>query len=164
MPKTGKPRGRPTVLTDDVIDAYLKAISKGLSDTDSAAVAGISRHTVTYWKARIEVANPNHNPETGELEYADDESNPPIPVLFDFFTRVEKAKAEGKMVRLGHIEAAMSTRWTAAAWWLERKYPDEFGRRDRRDSVVSLEEAEEVLDEHISMLEKELGVHGDVDD
>ena len=46
---------------------------------------------------------------------------------------LKKSEAEYKETLLQSIEAAASKpqHWTAAAWILERKYPDEFGRAER---------------------------------
>ncbi len=35
------------------------------------------------------------------------------------------------------MSAAQKGNWTAAAWLLERKYPDEFGRREKQEVKIS---------------------------
>jgi len=132
--------GRPSVFTPQMRERYLTAIMRGGNDTDSAAYAGIHPATVRNWRARLEICDPQFDPETEQLTtWLDDNTNPTIPELFEFFAAVKKAEADSKLLRLSQIEkAAQNPRyWTAAAWWLERKFPDEFGRRERRDVTVT---------------------------
>lgn len=49
----------------------------------------------------------------------------------EFVDRVEKARGDTVVRALGVIQKAMPDSWQAAAWLLERRYPDEFGRRQR---------------------------------
>jgi hypothetical protein len=72
--------------------------------------------------------------------------NPPIHVLpldrraknrlqRELSDGLKKEEAEFKHTLLTTIRAAALARnqyWTAAAWLLERKYPDEYGKADRR--------------------------------
>ena len=44
---------------------------------------------------------------------------------------VEKAEAEAEQYFVGRVKAATAEQWTAAAWWLERKRPDDWGKRER---------------------------------
>ena len=55
-------------------------------------------------------------------------------------TEVEKAEsqAEAAFTKLVADAAANPKNWTAAAWWLERRHPDDFGRRDRIDVKIDL--------------------------
>lgn len=48
-----------------------------------------------------------------------------------FRTAVEKAEADAELMFTSIVAAAASDSWQAAAWWLERRRPDDFGRRDR---------------------------------
>jgi hypothetical protein len=118
---------------------YLRARRRGGSDTDCAYMAGIHPDTVRKWRHRYEACDPQLDHDTGRLgTYADDEGLPTIPDLFTFFEADKKAIAEARIERLAHIELAGSDgTWTAAAWWLERRYPDEYGRRERRDVTVT---------------------------
>lgn len=55
-------------------------------------------------------------------------------------TAIEKAEGEAEATYTKLVaDAAVSPKnWTAAAWWLERRHPDDFGRRDRLDVKVDL--------------------------
>ena len=46
---------------------------------------------------------------------------------------LKKAEAEHKAALRARIFAASERDWKAAAWLLERQYPDEYGRRERRE-------------------------------
>lgn len=49
----------------------------------------------------------------------------------DFSEPIKKAEATCKQRNIQLIQRAALTTWTAAAWWLERKYPKEFATRQR---------------------------------
>lgn len=78
-------------------------------------------------------------------------------------TEVEKAEATAEFTYVSKIAIAADDpkNWTAAAWWLERRHPDEFGRRDRLDVKVDIKTmvqkvaAESGLDEADVMAEVE---------
>lgn len=55
-------------------------------------------------------------------------------------TAIENAEGEAEAVfsRLVAEAAAVPRNWTAAAWWLERRHPDNFGRKDRVEIKVDL--------------------------
>ena len=44
-----------------------------------------------------------------------------------FLERVKKARAEAVAVAIANISRASRRDWPAAAWWLERMHPDEYG-------------------------------------
>jgi hypothetical protein len=51
----------------------------------------------------------------------------------EFLQAVEEAEARAEMVALGFVRQAMSGDWKAAAWYLERKHRDRFGRTSAED-------------------------------
>ncbi len=51
----------------------------------------------------------------------------------EFSEAIKKAEIKNKQRSAALIQKAAETTWQAAAWWLERKYPDEFGARQRLD-------------------------------
>jgi hypothetical protein len=96
------PKGGPTVLTPEVEAKILAGIrDAGMSFRTACAYAGISEDTL------------------GRRRKADAE----------FAARVDHAREmfKAKMVTL--ISAAAPKNWNAAAWLLERKHPEEFGRQ-----------------------------------
>ncbi len=49
----------------------------------------------------------------------------------EFLEAIEKAEAQAKVRNVTIIQAAAKDNWQAAAYWLERRYPEEWGRRGR---------------------------------
>lgn len=84
----------------------------GLCDADIIDALGVHKSTFYRWLA-----------------------NPDTKVKRALCDQLKKAEAEYKRQLLTTIRSAAlekTQHWTAAAWLLERKYPQEFGRPDRR--------------------------------
>lgn len=101
-------------LTDEMVRQMAELKADGLSNKDICRAVGIHESTLYRWLAG-----------KGKLHRALSES-------------LKKAEAEYKRTLLAAIrEAAMrrNGQWTAAAWLLERKYPEEYaqGTRERAD-------------------------------
>lgn len=98
-------RARNT-LTQAKVERYLEGIALGATRGLAASYAGISTAAMNGWIDRI--------PELKEA--------------------VESCEAIAAMKWLNVIEkAAQAGQWQAAAWKLERLYPDLYGRRDTRE-------------------------------
>ncbi len=96
-------------LTKDIIKELTRLIRSGINNKDACAVAGITEATFYRWLQA---------PRKG-LEV-------------ELFESLEKARAERKAFMLSSItSAAKNGTWQAAAWYLERVYPEEFARPDR---------------------------------
>ena len=51
----------------------------------------------------------------------------------DFADAVKEAQASAEALHISNISrAAFDGTWQASAWWLERRFPDRYGRQDRR--------------------------------
>lgn len=115
--------GRPTKLNPSVQDKIVSAIRVGNYIETAAAYAGISKNTLYDWLKR------------GEREKQRVEKNPRFKIrksekiYVDFSDAVEKALAEAEIRDVMRIEKAAGEQWQAAAWRLERKFPDRWGRR-----------------------------------
>jgi len=95
-------RGRKTKYTPEVVERITHAIRLGATHRLACLYAGVSHETFYRWL-----------------------SEKP-----DFYDAVKLAEGAGAVGWLAKIEqAAQSGEWTAAAWKLERRYPDEYGRR-----------------------------------
>lgn len=109
-------------------EAIVRALQAGAFLKDAAQAAGIAESTVHAWLAR---GQQWVNPESGERL-----ANVPkgdMPYL-EFVESVEKSRAEAVIFNLAIIrQAAARGHWQAAAWYLERTRPDEYGRRTRFD-------------------------------
>ncbi len=92
-------------------------LQNGNNRTDTCALVDISYETFTQWMKHPEFAE-----------------------------SIKKAEATCKARNIAIIQKAAITTWTAAAWWLERKYPVEFALRmraaDENDSEVPQRMAE----------------------
>jgi len=99
---------RKTKLTPDLQTNFLQALSVGATHRIACDYVGINQDTLYEWLKRG---------AAGRAPYA------------DFSEQVQKAQGRAALGWLAKIEAAASGgNWQAAAWKLERRYPEEFGR------------------------------------
>lgn len=129
----GPVRTRGTVLNDDVARLYMGAIVAGANREEAATLAGISPRTVEVWRRRLREAYGGDIDRALEDDTPDEDGHlPTIADLIAFFRGVERADAAMVVDRLNRIRrAGESGTWQADAWYLERRYPDRFGRRQR---------------------------------
>jgi transposase len=129
-PKRAKPRSKPRTprkrrgpapgITDELTARICSAIVVGATLDAAAAANGVPHRTFFDWLAR------------GRAEGA-------IPVYRDFADQIEQALGRMQLQKLGLIDKATTKEWTAAAWILERRFPDQFGRRTRIDGQVQVQ-------------------------
>ena len=129
---------------EKTIEMILKARESGLNQKECAEVAGINEATLYKWI--------NKGKEAKRGKYR------------DFYNDFQMAKNKNKLFHLKKIHEAEA--WTASAWYLERVYPDEFGRKDRMDlkhdgevkveTKKTLEEKRIENENYFKELEKEL--------
>lgn len=108
----GKPK-----LTEEMVDQAIKLKADGLSNGDIICALGVHESTFYRW-----IGDPKNKLQR-ELSEG-----------------LKKEEAEFKHTLLTTIRSAALSRsqyWTAAAWLLERKYPDEYGKADRRGDEVA---------------------------
>jgi len=120
-----KKTGRPTKFTSERRDIILDTLRRGASLAAAAAAAGVNPDTVLNWR-RARAA---------------------------FALQVDQAMAEGALRALDAIwTAAESGDWRAAAWLLERRYPEEYGRQAldvRTDGVITIRIIDESSDRDV---------------
>ena len=91
--------GRPTKYTEENLKIILDSIAMGMTQKDAAILAGIGEDTLSRWKTTKE----------------------------GFADKLHQKEMECKQRNIALIQkAAKGGTWQAAAWWLERKYSDEF--------------------------------------
>jgi hypothetical protein len=117
--KTGSPVGRPSKLTEKTKEKLLFAIQEGLRYCDCCVLAGITFSTFRNWMIKGE--------EQAEKGEGDE--------FLDFFESVKRAEIEAELKLLKKIKGDPS--WQPAAWILERRYPDRYGRRERLDVDIN---------------------------
>lgn len=104
---------RPTKLTPQVQKRICDLLAAGNTRRAAAECAGITDRTLYAWLQRGEVAK----------------SGP----FLQFLRAVEKAEAEAEAVSVLTIRQAARESWQAAAWWLERRRPHDWGRIERHE-------------------------------
>lgn len=113
---------RPTKLTPEVEGRLVHAISVGASYKDACAYAGISYQTFLNWKKRAQRI-------VEQAEDSDDELEELTDQFVEFFERIKRAQGEAAVGWLTTINKAAHDDWKAAAWALERRYPESFNLR-----------------------------------
>ena len=109
--------GRPTKLTPALQQKICEAVRAGNYLQTAAAFAGVHKTTLHRW-----------------LRFGAEEQR---GQYHEFAQAVEKAQADSEARDVALIaKAAGEGVWQAAAWRLERKFPDRWGRRDRIDATV----------------------------
>jgi transposase len=103
--------GRPTKLTPAAQGKIVAAIQAGNYIETAAAFAGVSKQTLYSWLRRGERARRG--------------------IYRDFNDAVQLALAQSEVMDLEVIRRAARLNWTAAAWRLERRYPEKWGRKDK---------------------------------
>lgn len=129
--------------TDEIGEMILTSVRAGALLETAAGYAGVPSSTFFAWvkKGRRERREP----------YA------------TFVDKLDQAIAENEMSNLAFISAARKESWQSAAWLLERRYPERYGRRTRVDGNVTVTAqpfidtaklSADELDTLVSLLEK----------
>lgn len=105
--------GRPSKLTPQIQERIVLAVRAGNYASVAARSAGIGESTFYRWM------------ENGAKDDAPTE-------LREFREAIKKAEADAEVSAALLIrQAAQNGTWQAAAWYLERKYADRWGRNDK---------------------------------
>jgi len=112
---------QPRGLTDDVFDLLIEAITVGAPIEIAAQAAGVAAWTVHRWLREASLL---------ESQGVTDEQD----VRVRFAHALDKARADRAIEALERIMKAAESpqHWTAAAWYLERTYPERYGKQDRK--------------------------------
>jgi len=119
--------GRPVKLTPEVQEDICAAIRAGNYIEPSAIRAGVSKSTLYSWlkKGKTEADRVDRAVSVGRRAKVTVKLKPYV----DFLDAVKKAEAEAEARDVAIISKAAMTQWQAAAWRLERKHYDRWGRR-----------------------------------
>lgn len=101
-----------TKLQPEVVASVLASLANGNYISTACAAAGITERTFRNWRDKAESDDPAAQPYR------------------EFLDLCNEARALGETENVATIKAAAATNWTAAAWLLERQYPERWGRRD----------------------------------
>ena len=101
--------GRKTKLTPEVQELIVDGINAGLTLGLTCARAGVNPATFYRWLEKGEAAKSG--------------------VFCEFCDTVSRAKADSAMRLVSQITLQAPTDWRAAAFLLERRFPDDYGKR-----------------------------------
>jgi len=128
--------GRYTKLTKELVKDFCKVIEEGNTFKTACGIVGIDESTFYKWKKfYVELEKGRSYDEVKE----ELKININTQMLSDFFKSIKKSEAEAKRRNVLIIQTKAKENWQASAWWLERRYPDEYGRRDRVDANITTE-------------------------
>ena len=103
-------------LNKQLIEDAVKLIEAGNYQKHVAQALGVDESTWYRWLR--------------EGEQSEDEND----LKYKFYQSIKKAEAKAVARNVALIQrAAQEGNWQAAAWWLERKFPAEWGKRDKLD-------------------------------
>ena len=142
--------GRQLKLNDNTVKKLVTCIRKGLTVEKTAELSGISESTLNSWKQsaiRAEAQLSANLPLTGKdhkfLSFLVAIKRAEAEFEEDAVQRIREAGRGGAIIRTtvttrrngDVVEDTQISRpeWQALAFLLERKYPDRYGRRERRD-------------------------------
>lgn len=104
----------PEKLTPQLQQIIIDNLATGAYIETAACLAGIARTTFYEWIKK------GNKEKSGKY--------------YDFVNAVNAAVAKSEMRDLGFIDnAAKDGQWQAAAWKLERRHPDKWGKRERHE-------------------------------
>ena len=100
--------GRPSKFTPEITEKVLQNIRLGMRYKDAALAAGVSDRTFAEWRQKGEKA------KSGKYSR--------------FSQSLHLAEAEGERALIARIQSAAKKQWQAAAWILERRHRERWGR------------------------------------
>lgn len=118
--------GRDSLFTKERQAGIIKDLAAGNNRTSAAERNGICLRTFLRWMKK------------GRLGKQ--------PEYVSFVSRVKKAERDAEQKAVASIIKAGEKIWTAHAWWLERKFPDQWGKRDRVELTGNRKKPVEVVE------------------
>jgi transposase len=123
--------GRPSKLTDELCDEFLKEIRDGVPESTAAQLVGLNRNTITYWKNKAKESKRKNR-------------------YTEFLGKLEGAKAFANKT---HLKAIMESKD-----WKARKYLLTLNDKFYMDvEKVKLEHSGEIKEKHEGTIE--LNIH-----
>ena len=125
--------GRPSKLNSEVQDRIVAAIRAGNYPKTAADYAGITERTFYRW-----------------LQRGQDEDS---GIYHEFAQAVQRAESEAEVCAVAILQRHMADNWRAAVTFLERKFPERWGRRARIEVEIDPRKA---LAELLNLSEDEI--------
>lgn len=150
--------GRPPELTPKLLQEILHILPTCLYLETAAAFCGVDSRSYRRWLQR-------GRKEQNRLESPENEPKPAEAIYVELLQGAQKAMAQGEILDLRVIrtaaqgivapngEVVVAPQWPAAAWRLERRFPDKWGRDTRR--IRELEKRAELLEKKLLALQLE---------
>lgn len=146
---------RPTSLTPAVRQRVYAALKTGKPIARACALAGIGQSTYYRWMDDGLAAAPRcerwqemtaaerRDPANAELR-----PKPADMAMWEFREAVNAAMAEAEDALLARVSCAAEEpkHWTAAAWILERRWPERYGRRQAIEMTADVRAKVEKID------------------
>ncbi len=105
--------GRPRALSAEVRSKIVEGVRAGLFLATACRAAGITPSCFYHWRRKAR----NRHPDAAGFRA--------------FFHTVKRASAQAECEALERVRLAAGNSWQAAAWFLERRFPERWGRRRR---------------------------------
>ena len=137
-----KPNGRPTKLTQPVADRIAEGVSLGMTFKEAAKAGGIHEDTLDSWRKRgAAESNTIYTRFLGQIDRAAEKTaitylgairqsimESPVKVREHI-----KKDESGKVIMKEIHRETLPPDIKGAMWWLERRFPEQFGRRDQME-------------------------------
>jgi hypothetical protein len=133
-PAPSRQLGRPTKLNTELLRRLVEMYRLGASQADACRYAGVSPDALQRWlkAGRAELAAIEAQPE-GEYDVSD---------CAALALAIDRAQGEFVKDNLENIRTHSQREWPASAWLLERRFPDDWGKREKVDHThVLVQEA-----------------------
>ena len=139
---SANPNGRPTKLTQPVADRIIEGVSLGMTFKNAAMVGGVHEDTLDSWRKRgAAESNTTYTRFLGQLDRAAEKT------AIDYLEKIRQSIMESPVRVREHIKKDESGKVIlteihretlppdikGAMWWLERRFPEQFGRRDQME-------------------------------
>ena len=137
---SANPNGRPTKLTQAVADRITEGVRLGMTFKNAAMAGGIHEDTLDVWRKRgAAESNTIYTRFIGQLARAAEKT------AIDYLEKIRQSIMESPVKVREHIKKDESGKVIlteihretlppdikGAMWWLERRFPEQFGRRDQ---------------------------------
>ena len=139
---SAKRNGRPTKLTQVVADRIAEGVSLGMTYREAAMAGGVHEGTLDSWRKRgAAESNTIYTRFIGQLARAAEKT------AIDYLEKIRQSIMESPVKVREHIKKDESGNVImkeihketlppdirGAMWWLERRFPEQFGRRDQME-------------------------------
>lgn len=123
-----KKTGRETKLNKEMIAEISSYIELGFTIKDTCEAVGIEQSTFFNWKNQ------------GKL----DKENGIKSEFLEFLESIKKGKHKIKQLMLSKIVQAANENWNAAAWWVERNFPEDYSLKPELRKIKNKSKSKKV--------------------